>query len=121
MHKFSYRTPRYVVDFPVQLIHEDIVFNGRCTEISTDGMQLELQRSLPTGFSGQVCLAWEGIQLEIGVRLAHTGSRQDALRFVFESEKQRSAVADLVARLAEPSQQPGLVMVRQTGLLRIRG
>lgn len=112
MHKFSYRSPRYVVDFPIQLIHEQIVIDGRCREISTDGMQLELLRPLPSDFSGLVCLAWQNIRLELPVRLAHTGSRQDALRFVFESEKERRAVAELVARLADPGEPPGLVLVR---------
>lgn len=120
MHKFSYRTPRYVVDFPVQIVHEQIVIDGRCTEISIDGMQLEIHRSLPSDFCGLVCLAWQNIQLEVRVRLAHTGSRQDALRFVFESEKERMAIADLVARLADPAHQSGLVVVREAGLLRVR-
>ena len=121
MHKFSYRSPRYVADFPVELIHENLVIEGRCTEISTDGMQLELRRPLPPDFRGQACLTWHDVQIEVQVRLAHTGSRQDALRFVFDSEKERVAVADLVARLADPADRPGLVLVPQAGLVRIRG
>jgi hypothetical protein len=115
MHKFNYRTPRYAVDFPVQLTLEGSLVAGRCTEISTDGMQLELHRPLPPDFCGVVALAWHNIHLELRVRLAHTGSRQDALRFIFESEKERAAVADLVARLADPAEpqgEPGLVLVR---------
>jgi hypothetical protein len=115
MHKFTYRTPRYTVDFPVQLALGEAIITGRCREISTDGMQLELRRPLPAGFQGVVCLSWQNVHLELQVRLAHTGAKQDALRFVFGSEKERAAVADLVARLAdpaEPADQPGLVLVR---------
>lgn len=115
MHKFTYRTPRYAVDFPVQLELGSSVIAGRCKEISTDGMRLELRRSLPVGFCGMVYLAWHNIHLELRVRLAHTSSGQDALRFVFESEKERASIADLVTRLAdpaEPTDQPGLVLVR---------
>ena len=115
MHKFNYRTPRYAVDFPVQLALEDVVIVGRCKEISTDGMQLELRRPLPPGFMGAVCLSWQNIHLELAVRLAHTGGKQDALRFIFASEKERAAVAELVARLAdptEPADQTALVLVR---------
>ena len=115
MHKFNYRTPRFAVDFPVQLTLDGAVIAGRCKEISIDGMQLELRRPLPSDFSGTVALAWHNVHLELRVRLAHTGSRQDALRFLFESEKERAAVADLVARLADPAEpqgEPGLVLVR---------
>jgi len=115
MHKFNYRTPRYAVDFPVQLALDETVIVGRCKEISTDGMQLELRRPLPPGFMGAVCLSWQNIHLELAVRLAHTGGKQDALRFIFTSEKERAAVAELVTRLSdptEPANQPGLILVR---------
>jgi hypothetical protein len=115
MHKFTYRTPRYAVDFPVQLELENSVVAGRCTEISTDGMRLELRRPLAPGFCGRVFLAWHNIHLELRVRLAHASSGQDALRFVFESDKERATVAELVARLADPAEplgEPGLVLVR---------
>ncbi|HVT99196.1 MAG TPA: PilZ domain-containing protein [Acidobacteriaceae bacterium] len=115
MHKFTYRSPRFAVDFPVQLALDEGVIAGRCKEISTDGMQLELRRPLPADFYGLVCLSWQNVHLELQVRLAHTGTKQEALRFVFASEKERAAVADLVARLAdpaEPADQPGLVLVR---------
>lgn len=115
MRKFSYRTPRYAVDFPVQLTLGEAVIAGRCKEISTEGVQLELRQPLPRDFSGVVLLAWQEVHLELQVRVAHSGSRQDALRFVFESEKERMAVEDLVARLADPAaagDPPGLVLVR---------
>ena len=112
MHKFTHRSPRYAVDFPVQLMGDEAIITGRCREISTEGMRLELRRPLPAGFSGVVSLAWRNVHLELRVRLAHSGAEQDALRFVFGSEKERAAVAELVARLAdpaEPADQPGLV------------
>ena len=115
MHKFTYRTPRYAVDFPVQLMRDDAVAAGRCREISTEGMRLELRRPLPPGFRGVVSLSWRNIHVELQVRLAHIGGGQDALRFVFESDAERASIAELVARLAdpfEPSEQPGLVLVR---------
>jgi hypothetical protein len=115
MHKFTYRTPRYAVDFPVQLMRDDAVVAGRCREISTEGMRLELRRPLPAGFRGVVSLSWQNIHLELRVRLAHSGAGQDALRFVFDSDTERAAMAELVTRLAdpfEPVQQPGLILVR---------
>lgn len=115
MHKFNYRTPRHTVDFPVQLTLEGSVVGGRCKEISTEGMQLELHRPLPPDFCGMVLLGWNNIRLQLQVRLAHTGSRQDALRFIFASEKERATLAELVTRLsdpAEPQGEPGLVLVR---------
>jgi len=115
MHKFTYRTPRYAVDFPVQLMRDDAVVAGRCREISTEGMRLELRRPLPPGFSGVVSLAWRNLHIELRVRLAHSGAGQDALRFVFDSDTERAAIAELVTRLADPAEpveQPGLILVR---------
>jgi len=112
MHKFNYRSPRYVVDLPVQLILDGLVIDARCREISREGMQLEVSQSLPANFEGLALLEWRGSRLELRVRVAHTGSPQDAMRFLFESEKERSAIAALVARLASRSGEPGLVPVR---------
>ena len=112
MHKFNYRTPRYVVDLPIRLVLDDFVIDARCKEISRDGMQLEVGQSLPSDFHGLALLEWHGARLELRVRIAHTGAPQDAVRFVFESEKERNAVADLVARVGGRPGEPGLVLVR---------
>jgi len=112
MHKFNYRSPRYVVDLPVRLLLDDLVIDARCKEISREGMRLEVSEALPADFEGLVLLEWRGSRLELHVRIAHTGSPQDAMRFIFESEKERSAIAALVARLASRSGESGLVPVR---------
>lgn len=112
MHRFKYRAPRYRVDIPVRLTLAETTIPGRCREISREGMRLEVYQPLPADYSGTVFLGYQDFQLEIGVQMAHLGPMQDGLRFVFDSEQQRHAVAHLVTLLAEHPQQPGLVLVK---------
>jgi hypothetical protein len=49
--------------------------------------------------------------LELQVRLAHSDGHQEGLKFVFASEKERDAVARLVARLNAGSGHAGPVLV----------
>jgi len=119
MHKFTYRTPRYTVDFPVQLALGEAIITGRCREISTDGMQLELRRPLPAGFCAW--FASRGRTFIWNCRCAgHTGAKQDALRFIFGSEKERAAVATWScgwrSGRARGSARPGVGPVDQTHL-----
>lgn len=109
MQKFEYRAPRYPVDLPVRLRQDDRTLHARCREISREGMRLELREPLPEDFCGTVSLNCRHVSLELRVRVTHTGILQDGLRFIFESEKQRRAVAQLVAILA--ASEPGPVQV----------
>jgi hypothetical protein len=111
MQKFKYRTPRYSVDLPVRLSLGSTTFSGRCKEISKDGMRLELQQTLAPDCRGTVSLSYQSISLEIPVQVAHSGAH-DGLKFLFESDKERMAVARLVALLAARSSQSGPMLVR---------
>ena len=42
MQKFEYRAPRYQVDLPVSLTLPSSTLQGRCREISKEGMKAEL-------------------------------------------------------------------------------
>lgn len=115
MRKFDYRAPRFVVDFPVRLSFEGAIQQGRCREISTEGMKLELLEPLAPDAQGTVLLNHQDIILELTIRVAHSGSYFDGVKFVYDSEEQRDEVNRLVARLATPPshQRSGPVLVRQ--------
>lgn len=102
MQKFRYRTPRYAVDLPVSVTLQGTTFPGRCREISLEGMRLEVDEVLRENATGSVSLAHRHISVEVPVRVKYTGARQDGLRFLFDSERQRAMVAELVELLSEP-------------------
>jgi hypothetical protein len=112
MRKFDYRAPRFVVDLPVRLTFDGTMHQGRCTEISTEGMKLAVDRPLAPESGGRVRLAYQDLVLELPFRVAHSGPSYDGVRFIYESDEQRDDIMRLVAQLAGPRQQPGPVLVR---------
>ncbi|HEX4036769.1 MAG TPA: PilZ domain-containing protein [Acidobacteriaceae bacterium] len=112
MQKFTYRTPRFPVDLPIRLTVEGNTVDARCREISKEGMQLEVHQSLPSSYRGTVSLTYQNLALEIPVEVAHSGSSQEGVKFIFSSEKQRGEVAQLVAMLAANRGPSGLILVK---------
>jgi hypothetical protein len=112
MQKFEYRTPRYLVDLPVLLTLTDATIPGRCKEISKEGMRVELRDQVAAESSGTVSVSYKNLALELRVSVAHSGKGSDGLKFLFETEEDRSAVEHLVALLSGPTGQAGPVLVR---------
>jgi len=112
MQKFEYRTPRYTVDLPVVFRLQDTTLPGRCREISTEGMRIELQQPLAAETRGTVSLVYKDLSLELRVCVTHAAAEAKGLKFLFESDKDRGAVERLVALLAGSSGHPGPVLVR---------
>jgi hypothetical protein len=112
MRKFDYRAPRFSVDLPIRLTFEDSMQDGRCREISTEGMKLELREPLSPNSCGRVRVSYLNFRLELPVRVAHSGASYDGVKFVYESDEQRDDVNRLVAVLAGPRQQAGPLMLR---------
>jgi hypothetical protein len=111
MQKFTYRIPRYAVNLPVSLRIESLIVDGRCREISIEGMSLELAQEVPQDSRGTVTLHYQGQAIELQVRLAHSGVQREGFRFVFASDKERDAIARLVARVAAGPGHTGPVLV----------
>jgi|HubBroStandDraft_1064217.scaffolds.fasta_scaffold67716_3 hypothetical protein len=112
MQKFEYRTPRYLVDLPVLFSLPNSNIQGRCKEISKEGMKVELQEPVSPETCGIVCIDYMDLSLELRVCVAHAGAGYDGLKFLFESERDRIGVERLVALLSGPTGQPGPVLVR---------
>jgi hypothetical protein len=105
MQKFEYRTPRYMVDLPVVLTLQEGKFAGRCKEISKHGMRVELLQPVAPEASGTVCISYNDYSIELRVTVAHSGAKSDGLKFLFESDRDRSAVERLVSLLAASTSQ----------------
>ena len=112
MQKFRYRIPRYAVELPVRIDLGGRTVEGSCTQISCEGIQMELAEPLPNVFTGTAVIGFLPEPLEIGVRRVRSGAQQDVFRFIFESERQRMAVAQLVTEIAMQSCEPRLEIVR---------
>jgi hypothetical protein len=112
MQKFEYRTPRYKVDLPVLLVVADARIHGRCREISKEGMTVEFRGQVVADSSGTVSISYKNLEIDLQVAVTHSGKAADGLKFLFETEQEKSAVERLVALLAGSTGQPGPVLVR---------
>jgi hypothetical protein len=112
MQKFEYRTPRYQVDLPVILTFESTTVTGRCSEISKEGMRVELRDRVAADACGSVSIRYKELSLELPVCVTRSGPENGGLKFMFASEKYKIMVDRLVALLAAATGQPGPVPVR---------
>jgi hypothetical protein len=111
MYKFDYRSPRFSVDLPVQVTVQKSTLTGRCIEIGKEGMKLELQQPLPPDASGMVSISYQDQTLQLNVRVAHAGEIHGGVEFIYKSESERNAVAQLVASLSTPRNRLGPVLL----------
>jgi len=112
MRKFDYRAPRFAVDLPVRLTLEDSTLFGRCTEISTEGMKLELREPLSVDAAGAVHATFQTVSMDLPVRVAHCGSGCDGVQFVYGSDEERDEVIRFIALLAAAPHRPGPLLLR---------
>jgi hypothetical protein len=112
MQKFEYRTPRYTVDLPVLLILADARIPGRCRQISNEGMSVEFRDPVAADACGTVSVSYKNLSLELRICVTNNGKGADGLKFLFETDEDRSSVERLVALLAGSTGQPGPVLVR---------
>lgn len=96
-----------MVDFPVQLSIGNSTQLGRCKEISTDGMRLELCDQVEANSIGSLKMNYESLSIEVGVRVTHIVPSFAGLKFVFESDRQRKDVERLVTLLAASAKFAG--------------
>ena len=107
MQRFDYRSPRFTVDLPVEFTVQESTLTARCIEISKEGIRLELQQPLPPNACGKVSIHYQGLVLELNMRIAHVGETHSGMEFIYKSESERNAVANLIASLA-PSRKRSL-------------
>jgi hypothetical protein len=101
MRKFDYRVPRFQVDLPVLLTLEESTLFGRCTEISTEGMKLELRKPLSIGAGGAVHITYQNVSFDLPVRVAHCDAGCDG---------ERDEVIHFIGMLTSAPRRPGPVL-----------
>ena len=102
MRSFSYRFPRFPVDLPVQLLGREPDRFVRCTEISMDGMRLELTGELPAGTRGCLQVSYDEQNLDLPFKTEYSESNHCGVSFLFQSSEQRNAVCHLIRSLLTP-------------------
>jgi hypothetical protein len=102
MKRFEYRTPRFLVDLPILFTLPESSIAGRCIEIGKEGMKVELEQPVSLENCGTVSVTYQEVCLELRVSVAHSRADFYGLRFLFESDKDRTAVERLVALLSGP-------------------
>lgn len=111
MRKFDYRAPRFAVDLPVRLTLAESTQFGRCTEISTEGMKLDVHQALSVDAAGAVQVTFRESSLEIPVRVAHCGGGCEGVQFVYGSDEERDDVIRFIALLASAPPHPGPLLL----------
>jgi hypothetical protein len=114
MQRFEYRVARFSVDLPVQYTARDIALAGRCTEISKEGLKVSLGEPLHSNSCGTLFISFQGRRLEFRVRVAHVGAGYCGLEFIYSSEAEQIALAQLVESLAVPQARPGPVLLKNS-------
>jgi hypothetical protein len=112
MRKFQYRIPRYRVNLPVRLDFSNESFQGRCREISQEGMYVELQHAPGSGERGTAFIRWVSAFIDIGVCVVRTEARNSFLKFIFQSDKEYLEIAHLLSLVAAQGEQPGPFVVK---------
>ncbi len=111
MQKFEYRHPRFSVNVPIRFIAEDSALLGHCTEISKQGMMIDVAQPLVANSCGKVSMHYQDRTLEFKVRVAHAGETHNGLEVLCASSAERTDLAHLVAALTALRPRPALVLV----------
>jgi hypothetical protein len=112
MQKFHYRRPRFPIHLPVKFIVPNSTLGALCTDISEEGLRLELLHPIQSGTCGTVSLCHRDQTLEFNVRVASVGATHAGLEFICASAAERTQVAQLVASLTGPPSRPALILLR---------
>ena len=111
MQKFEYRHPRFSVNVAICFIAQDSALPGHCTEISKQGMRIDVAQPLAANSCGKVSMHYQDRMLEFKVRVAHAGETHSGLEVLCASSMERSELEHLVAALIAPRHRPALLQL----------
>jgi hypothetical protein len=112
MQRFEYRGARFPVDILVDFIVKNTTIAGRCTEISKEGMKLELRQPVARDSGGKVSMRFQGRKLEFSVRVVHSDLTNCGVEFLNASESDQIALAQLVELLVVPQNRRGPTLLK---------
>jgi len=104
IYNFGYRVPRFRTDFHLLLQTEDRhpgLLDGRCTDISEDGLGAQLRIPLDVGSSVTLIFTLPGASTSLRVAARVINQQRDfhGFAFLFSSQKERDYVHAYVESL----------------------
>jgi len=104
IYSFGYRVPRFRTDFHLLLQAEDrqqALLDGRCTDISEDGLGAQVRASLEVGSTVTLILTLPGstTSLRVAARVTNRKGEFHGFAFVFSSQRERDYVQKYVESL----------------------
>ncbi len=103
IRRFLYRFPRFQADCRMDFIYGDRVVLGTCSNLSESGLRGRFSGSVPLGSEGLLTLYHANQKVEVKARIDAADDEETRLRFQFRSDKERSAISDLLKLLASRS------------------
>ncbi len=102
IYSYGYRTPRFRVDFRLLLQTDDSLprlLDARCTNLSEDGLALELYEPLELDAKVTLILTLPGNSTSMRIAARVINRRQDGygFAFIFLSHAERKYVCDFLA------------------------
>jgi hypothetical protein len=110
VYSFGYRVPRFRADFHLLLQTEDrqpVLLDGRCTDISEDGLGAQFRELLEVGSKVNLILTLpsRSTSLRVAARVTNRKGDFHGFAFVFSSQGEREQVQRYIESL-RPAKPP---------------
>jgi hypothetical protein len=104
IYNYGYRTPRFPVDFTLILQTDERLprlLQGRCLDISEDGLAVEVHEPLELGAKLTLILTLPGTASSVKIAAKVSNCHQDGygVAFIFSSQIERRYIGDYLASL----------------------
>lgn len=101
IYNYGYRTPRFRADFRFLLQtggRSPVLLNGRCTDLSEDGLAAEINASLEVGEQVLLIVTLPGTSTSMRISARVTNRRMNSygFAFIFASQNQRSFMHEYI-------------------------
>ncbi len=102
IYNYAYRTPRFEVDFRLLLQTDDYpprLLDARCTNLSEDGLAVEIIESLEIGTKVTLVLTLPGsaTSMRIPAKVFNRHQSGYGFAFIFPSQSERKYICDYLA------------------------
>ncbi len=104
VQEFGYRVPRFPADFRVLLETSEAeprVLDARCTDISADGLAVQMEECLSVGTQVRLVLRLPGspTSLRLAGRVTYQKNDEHGFAFIYSSEQERESIEQYLSSL----------------------
>jgi hypothetical protein len=103
IRSFLYRSPRFTADCRMDFIQGDTVTLGTCTDISESGLRGTFSVDVAPGSQGLLTLYHAEQTCQMQAKVHSIRNKEVRIRFRFDSDKERDAMAALIKFLSTQS------------------